>query len=243
MVTFLRKEFDGVEVTRFSIRRTLEKDAGWSKKVTQVIAKERNPDLRDAFMHDMSLLRSDQIVDIDESGVDYSIGTQKKGWAPKGRRPRQVKRFHRGRRFQILPAYTQDGIIHFMVYEGSTDTEMFEAFIETLLPYCGRWPEPKSVLVMDNASFHYSDNIQRMCDEAGVVLRYRPPYSPDLAPIEEFFGELKTYIRQVWDDQEDFIRADFGGFLEECITVVGGRKASARGHFRRVGFSIDEPLE
>ncbi|KAK0731981.1 hypothetical protein B0H67DRAFT_91942 [Lasiosphaeris hirsuta] len=29
-----------------------------------------------------------------------------KGWAPRGKRPRQIKRFHRGRSFQILPAYT-----------------------------------------------------------------------------------------------------------------------------------------
>jgi hypothetical protein len=50
------------------------------------------------------------------------------------------KRFHRGARFQILPAYTQDGVIHFRVYEGSTDTRVFEDFIEELLPYCGKWP-------------------------------------------------------------------------------------------------------
>jgi transposase len=96
-----------------------------------------------------------------------------------------------------------------MVYEGSTDTEMFEAFIETLLPYCGRWPEPRSVLIMDDASFHFSDKIQQMCDEAGVVIRDMSPYSPDLSPIEEFFGELKTYTRQVWDEQRGFIKADF----------------------------------
>lgn len=131
-----------------------------------------------------------------------------------------------------------------MAYERSTDTQVFEAFIETLLLYCDRWPEPKSVLVMDNVSFHYSDKIQQMCNEAGVLLIYRLPYYlPEVAAIEEFFGELKNYIRQVWDDQEDFIRADFGGFVEECVTVVGSRKESVRGHFRRAGFSIDEPAE
>lgn len=147
-------------------------------------------------MHQVSQLRSYQFVDIDESGVDHGIGTQKKGWAPRGKRPRQVKRFHRGRRFQILVAYTQDGVIHSMAYERSTDTQVFEAFIETLLPYYGRWPEPKSVLVIDNASFHYSDKIQQMCNQAGVLLIYRLPYySPEVAAIEEFFGELKNYIR------------------------------------------------
>jgi hypothetical protein len=94
--------------------------------------------------------------------------------------PNQIKRFHRGRRFQILPAYTEDGVIHFRMYEGSTDTRIFEDFIEELLPYCGKWPEPRSVLIMDIASFHYSEKIQQLCDGAGVILRYLPPYSPDL---------------------------------------------------------------
>jgi hypothetical protein len=48
----------------------------------------------------------------------------------------------------------------FRVYEGSTDTEIFESFIEELLLYCGRWPAPKSVLIMDNASFHHLEKIQ-----------------------------------------------------------------------------------
>lgn len=181
---------------------------------------------------------------IDETGVDKSIGIKPKGWAPRGKRPRQVKRFHRGQRFQILPAYTRDGVLHFRVYEGSTDTEMFESFIETLLPYCGKWPEPKSVLIMDNASFHRPEKMQQLCDDAEVVLRFLPPYyAADVSPIEEFFGELKTYIRQVWDEYQDLIKADFLFFLEECITVVGERKASARGHFSRAGISIDEPPE
>ena len=214
MVAFLRGEFE-VELTPSSIRRAL-RDVTWSKKATQNIAQERNADLRDDYAHELSSLRSDQLVFLDESGLDKSIGNHTKGWAPRGKRPRQVKRFHRGQRYQILPAYTQDGIIHFRVYKGSTDTEIFENFIEELLPYCGSWPKKYSVLVMDNASIHRSDKIQQMCDDAGVILLYLPPYSPDLNPIEEMFGELKTYIKQVWDEHIGFVKADFLGFLEEC---------------------------
>lgn len=123
MAVVLGKEFDA-DVIRFSIRRAL-KDPKWSKKVTQNVARERNPDLRDEYVHKISSLRSDQLVFIDETGLDRSIGTRRKGWAPRGKRPRQIKRFHRGRRFQILPAYTQDRVIHFRVYEGSTDTKIF----------------------------------------------------------------------------------------------------------------------
>jgi hypothetical protein len=111
MVALVRNEFKA-DLTRFSVRRAL---IGWSKKATQNIAQERNQDLRDDYIYEVSFLRSDQLVFLDETGVDRSIGIHSKGWARRGKRPRQVKRFHRGHRFQILPAYTQDGVIHFRV--------------------------------------------------------------------------------------------------------------------------------
>lgn len=89
-------------------------------------------------MHHISELLSNQLVFIDESGVDKSFGIRRRGWAPQGKRPRQIKRFHRGQRYQILPAYTQDGFMHCRVYEGSTDARVFESFIGTLLTSYGR---------------------------------------------------------------------------------------------------------
>ena len=60
-----------------------------------------------------------------------------------------------------------------------------------------------------------------MCDDVRVILLYLLLYLPDFNPIKEMFGELKTYIKQVWDEHIGFIKADFLGFLEECVTVVG----------------------
>lgn len=81
------------------------------------------------------------------------------------------------------------------IFQGFTDSEVFEDFIQELLPLCGRWPEPRSVLIMDNAPFHQPDRIQELCNDAGVKLLFLPPYSPDLNPIEEFFAELKAFIK------------------------------------------------
>jgi transposase len=80
------------------------------------------------------------------------------------------------------------------VFQGATDAEVFEDFIEQVLQHCNRWPEPKSVLVMDNASFHRTENIQRMCLDAGVELIYLPPYLQDLNPIEDFFSLSYLWI-------------------------------------------------
>jgi len=139
--------------------------------------------------------------------------------------PVQVARLHRDQRYQILPAYAQDGVVLARIFQGSTDTTVFGDFIEQLLHHCGRWPEPKSVLVMDNASFHHSDTIERLCTEAGVKLLYLPPYSPDLNPIEEFFAELKKFIKRNWQRFTDLPQQIFGTFLEWCVDTVGAKKS------------------
>jgi transposase len=100
------------------------------------------------------------------------------------------------------------------VFQGTTNSALFEDFIKQLLHYCGRWPEPKFVLIIDNALFYYSERIEQMCLDAGVKLLYLPPYSPDLNPIEEFFAELKAFIKKQWHEYEDNLYQDFRVFLE-----------------------------
>lgn len=115
---------------------------------------------------------------------------------------------------------------------------MFEDFIEQLLQHCGKWPVPKSVLVMDNASFHHTEKIKDMFLNAGVKLVYLPTYSPDLNPIEEFFFELKAYIKKNWGVYEDEPGQGFDNFLEGCVDIIDAKERSAEGHFRRAGMTI-----
>ena len=117
------------------------------------------------------------------------------------------------------------------VFQGSTDTAVFEDFIEQLLHHCGRWPEPKSVLIMDNASFHHSTRIEQLCREAGVKLLYLPPYSPDLNPIEEFFTELKMFIKRNWQRYTDDPGQDFKAFLRVVCGRCRGKEVKCRGAF------------
>jgi len=91
----------------------------------------------------LSDFRSYHLVYVDESGCDKRIGFRRTGWSPIGVAP---VRLHRDRRYQFLPAYTQDDILLLWVFQGTTDSALFEDFIERLF-HCGRWPEPKSVLV------------------------------------------------------------------------------------------------
>jgi transposase len=228
MVVFLWDEFD-ILVNASAVSRALA-SIGWSKKATRQIAKERNADLRDYYLHNLSAFQSPHLVYVDESGCDKRIGFRRTGWSPLGVAPVQVAQFHRDYRHQILPAYTQDGVLFYRVFQGSTDSAVFEDFVEELLEHCGRWPEPRSVLVMDNASFHRSERVKMMCDEAGVKLVFLPPYSPDLNPIEEFFSDLKRFIKKNWQAYANDPSQDFTVFLEWCIRVAGGSADNARGH-------------
>ncbi|CAG1980148.1 unnamed protein product [Fusarium graminearum] len=213
MVEFLEKEFEAT-IPAANIGRAL-RSARWSRKTAQRVAKGRNADLRDYYLYKLSFYRSYQLVYIDESGCDRCI----------------------------LPAYTQEGILHYDIFPGSTDSVKFEEFIEQLLHHCGKWPEPNSVLVMDNAFFYRSPIIEHMCKDAGVKLLYLSPYSPDFNPIEEFFAELKAFIRRHWHENEHFIQIDFASYLEWCVNRVGSRQESAEGHFRHAGVEIEEPPE
>lgn len=68
------------------------------------------------------------------------------------------------------------------------------------MPAMNAYPLPYSVLVVDNATIHNSEEIQAICTTKGVRLVFLPPYSPDLNPIENTFGLLKRYLRREYED-------------------------------------------
>lgn len=82
-----------------------------------------------------------------------------------------------------------------------------------------------------------------MCVNADIKLVYLLPYSPDLNPIEEFFAELKAFIKQNWSYYEVDSDQGFDVFLGWCIDVVSAKEESARGHFRHAGLKIEEVSE
>ena len=99
--------------------------------------------------------QSYQLIFINKSGCDKRTGHRRYGWASVGITPIQVARFSREQRFQVLAAYTQNGVKLARVYSGLTDANTYENFLKQLLYHYGRWPDPNSVLVMDNASIHH----------------------------------------------------------------------------------------
>ena len=69
-----------------------------------------------------------------------------------------------------------------------------------------------------------------MCEEAGVILEYLPPYSPDYNPIEEAFAEMKAWMKKNYILAEIF--NSFEGFLEAALTYMSLKSGN---HFRSCG--------
>ena len=82
---------------------------------------------------------------------------------------------------------------------GTVDTEKFEKYVEfSLAPVLGSCAhrEPNSVVFMDNAIIHVSEKVKRLIEEAGAILVYTAPYSPDKNPIEFNFSVYKAALKR-----------------------------------------------
>jgi transposase len=94
---------------------------------------------------------------------------------------------------------------------------------------------------MDNASFRFlSPRIQERLAEAGVLIQYTAPYSPDLNPNEPFFGSVKNWIRKRSREDEVLIKGDFKSYLRIQIRVFGRDKKIAKGHFTMAQIYLEE---
>jgi transposase len=51
------------------------------------------------------------------------------------------------------------------------------------------------VVVMDNLPAHKVGGIREAIEQAGAIILYLPPYSPDFNPIEMAFVKLKALLR------------------------------------------------
>jgi len=71
---------------------------------------------------------------------------------------------------------------------------LFEGWLEHILVPEFRDPA-KSVLIVDNASWHRKDAIYDIAYEYGFQVIFLPPYSPDLNPIEKYWANVKRRLR------------------------------------------------
>ena len=148
----------------------------------------------------------------------------------RGITPRVCQLHVSGKRISAIPVFTTRGIEDLYLTSGSVNGDIFEDFIcqcilPILLPYNGH--NPRSVVLIDNASIHHLDRVQEIITGCGARLCFLPSYSPDLMPLEEVFSKVKYMLKandslfHVTTDPELLIKLAFSSVTQQdCIGRV-----------------------
>ena len=86
------------------------------------------------------------------------------------------------------------------------------------------------LVVMDNLSSHKGPRAEQLIKAAGAELRYLPPYSPDMNPIEKAYSKLKAHLRKIAERTvAGLMRA-----LEICADIF--KPAECENYFNACGY-------
>jgi transposase len=174
----------------------------------------------------------ERLVFVDEMGVHTSLAPLY-GYAPKGERVRLMVPRNRGENTTLLASITLGGMGETMAVEGSTNREVFEAYVEHVLAptlQAGR------VVIMDNLSAHKPARVRELIEGRGCELIYLPAYSPDFNPIEEAFSKIKGMLRQAGARTKDALVDVLG----EALSAVSVQDAT--GYFEHAGYRLQAQL-
>jgi transposase len=174
-----------------------------------------------------------RLVFVDEMGVHTSLAPLY-GYSRKGERVRLDVPRNRGKNTTLLASMTiLGGMGETMAVEGSTDKEVFEAYVgHALAPNL----EAGQLVIMDNLPAHKPARVRELIEGRGCQLIYLPAYSPDLNPIEEAFSKIKAMLRRVGARTKDALVDALG----EALSAVSDR--DAQGYFDHAGYRLRAQL-
>jgi transposase len=93
----------------------------------------------------------------------------------------------------LVAALRVDRVTAPYVIDGAMDGPAFLAWVEqVLVPTLKK----RDIVFMDNVRTHKIAGVAEAIEAAGAELRYLPPYSPDLNPIENAYSKLKSNLRK-----------------------------------------------
>jgi len=157
---------------------------------------EKSDDLREKFTKTIQSYPHDRLYYVDECGIDKFL-YREYGYSPKGQPIIGKVSGRRFKRTNIVAAKCGDSVVAPMIYEGTTDSVLFEQWFE----HCLLKAIPKhAVIILDNATFHRKTQLHKLSAVADCEIIFLPPYSPDLNPIEKFWAWLKCKLRRILPD-------------------------------------------
>lgn len=196
----------GIQIKPPALWHQLDKWNLSFKKTLHASEQERDDvqQARHEWRRDQPVLDPKQLVFLDETWASTCM-TRTRGRAPRGERCVASIPHGHWKTTTFLAGLRCDGLTAPMVADGPMDGALFLAYVRTFLCPTLR---PGDIVIADNLSSHKVAGVKEAIEAVGASIRYLPPYSPDLNPIEKLFAKLKALLRKaakrtigaMWDE-------------------------------------------
>lgn len=186
-------------------------------------------ELRTAWLEDFAGIPANRLVFLDESAASTSLA-RLYGRCSIGQRLTDSAPAGHWLTCTLVSAIRLDGAFAPMILDGPMDGAAFVAWVEQCLVPTLRRDE---IVIMDNLSSHKVQGVYEAIISAGCSLRYLPPYSPDMNPIENMWSQVKSKLREIAARTFDALSDAVGS----AITSVS--KFDCQGFFKHCGYRVN----
>jgi transposase len=168
-------------------------------------------------------------VFIDETGASTNLA-RKSGRCRRGRRLRVGIPHGHYKTITMVAGLRLSGLVAQKAYDHPMNAATIEEWVEKcLVPKLSKG----DVVVMDNLSSHKGPRVEKLIKDAGAELRYLPPYSPDMNPIEKAYSKLKAFLRKIAERTVvGLIKA-----LDACANIF--KPGECANYFKACGYDPD----
>ena len=168
-----------------------------------------------------------RLVFLDETGATTKMA-RRRGRAKRGQRAVGRVPWGHWKSVTFLAGLRQDGFVAPFVVDGAMTGPIFLAYLrQCLAPTL----KPGDIVVLDNLPAHKLEEARGIVAAAGAELRYLPPYSPDLNPIEQAFAKFKEGLRKAAERTVPALYERIGALLD------GFHPAECRNYFKNSGYA------
>jgi len=193
-------------------------------------AEQERPDVAAArikWQDEQPRLDPAKLVFVDESGASTKMA-RLYGRAKRGRRVVGRVPWGHWKTVTFVAGLRLDGFTAPFVIDCAMKGAIFVEYVrQCLAPSL----KPGDIVIIDNLPAHKRDEVRAIIEAAGATLRYLPPYSPDLNPIEQSFAKLKAHLRKARERNIPALYDRIGQALETF------QANEFRNYFRKAGYA------
>ena len=164
---------------------------------------------------------------IDETWASTNMA-RKRGRCRRGRRLRAAIPHGHYKTVTLVAGLRLSGLVAQKAFDRPINAASFEEWgvEKSLAPTLSKG----DIVVMDNLSSHKGPKVEQLIKAVGAELRYLPPYSPDMSPIEKVYSKLKAFLRNIAERTVAGLMAA----LEACADIF--KPTECANYFQACGY-------